>query len=223
MKYPLKAAAMAALVFLPAFFPPAALDFKVKVRLAPMARSYQPPSLGRRQGWLAISNRDWFGYTLVVGGGDKLFLHRDNAGAPGVSIPSGTTVTVALNRDNYDLFGSGPGRLRVRIRESRTTTLSLEPFGYVGGTGLLGVVNDGDRVDNGTLFESPPEVVVVRPPVIVAPPRPPPGFNRPPAYRPPPPPPHRPPGRPDGRPGRPGGRDRDDGWNLIFNFGGKKK
>lgn len=183
-----------------------ALDVRAQIRLAPVTRSHRPPSLGRRQGWLTVSNRDWNSYTLAISG-DDLFLHREGAGAGGVSIPSGTTVTIALGKDTYDLHGEGRERLKVRVRESRTTTLSLEPFGYVGATGLTGVVNDGDRVDQATLFASyaPPVVVQPRPPVIV----------RPPAHRPRPP---SPPGRHD-RPGnRPGGK-RDDGWSLIFNFG----
>jgi hypothetical protein len=191
-----------------------ALEVKAQIRLAPLTRSHRPPSLGRKQGWLTVSNRDWNPYILTING-DDLFLRRDGGG--GVVIPSGATVTIALGKDTYDLHGEG-GELKVRIRESRTTILSLEPFGYVGSTGLTGVVNDGDRVSKATLFNSfsPPVVIHPPPPIIVRPPadRPPPAVVRPPAHR---PPPH---GRPE-RPGnRPGGK-RDDGWSIIFNFGKK--
>jgi hypothetical protein len=199
-----------------------AVDFRARIQLAPIGRSQHPPALGRQQGWLTISNRDWSAYSLAVNG-DNLFIYRENLGGGGIIIPSGASVTIALGRDTYDLRGGGPERLKVRIRNSRTTTLSLEPFGYVGAAGLTGVVNDGDRVTSGVLFsESHGGPIVVRPPpIIVAPP--PPVVIRPPAHRPPAvvrPPAHRPPAhRPPGN-NRPGGR-RDDGWSLIFNFGKK--
>ena len=214
-----KYAAMAGLAFmLSALIAPEApaLEVKAQVRLAPLTRSHRAPALGRKQGWLTVSNRDWNSYTLAING-DDLFLRREGSGAGGVVIPSGTTVTIVLGKDTYDLRGEGGERLKVRIRESRTTTLSLEPFGYAGATGLTGVANDGDRITQATLFNSyvPPVVVQPPPPIVV----------RPPAHRPPPSPPHghgRPgPNRPGNRPGnRPDGK-RDDGWSIIFNFGKK--
>lgn len=183
-----------------------------EVAFAPLSRSYSPPPLSRRQGWLTISNRDWHSYSIGVDG-DNLFLYRGDSGFRGMVIPSGTTISIALKNDTYDLYGSNPDKLRVRIREGRTTTLSLEPFGYHGNTGLVGVVNDGDRVRNGVIFDSYATTVVVpHPPVVVAPPPPPPVIIHRPPYR----PPHRP-VPPPSRPPRPGGRD--NGWNIIFGFG----
>lgn len=206
----------------------------VQVTLAPLGRAYgAPPPLGRKQGWLTISNRDWQSYSLAVGGDDKLFLYRSGHGYGGINIPSGATVTIALEKDNYDLYGDNSDRLKVRIREGRTTTLSLEPFGYTGQAGLMGVVNDGDKVRNEVLYqEYRPPVVVQRPPVvvqrpptvIVERPAPPPVIiNRPPivvgrpSHRPPPPRPGYGPGY-----GHGGRRDKDKDWGFSFSFGGRR-
>ena len=223
-KLPIAALGLAAAMFLPMMPAAEAGGPRIQVTLAPLVKSHHPPALGRRQGWLSISNRYWSGYTLATAPGGKLFLYREGQGQGQIFIPSGTTVTVALEKDTYDLYGNNPERLKVQVREGRTTTLSLEPFGYAGANGLTGVVNDGSRVRNGTLFDSYATPVVIRqppppPPVIVMPPAhrppPPPVIIRPPAHRPPPPPPPPPPPRHNSR-------DRhNDGLNLIFNFGKK--
>ncbi len=192
----------------------------VQIQLAPLSRSYNPPPLGRKQGWLVISNRDWQDYTMNIDyNSEKLYLYRAGEGWGSVHIPSGTSITIALNKNTWDLYGKTDSRLKVRVREGRTTSLSLEPFGYQGSAGLNGVVNDGDRVRNEVIFESyappvvvrpaprPPTVIVEQPPVVVH--RPPPVVVRPPAHRPPPPPPRRP---PHGRPGR------DKGWGFSLFF-----
>lgn len=204
-----------------------------EVTLAPVGRHYgSPPPLGRKQGWLTITNRDWNPYTLVVNNKDKIFLYRAGDGRGGMLIPSGTTVTIALEKDTYDMYGSSSEKLKVRIREGRTTTLSLEPFGYVGSTGLRGVVNDGERVRNEVLFDAyaavivepappttvivnrpppPPPVIINRPPVVVhrpPPPGRPPHYYRPGHGRPPPPPPPR----------RP--HHKKDGWGFVFGISG---
>lgn len=238
MKRGLLAVAVAVLAAILANPPSAgAAGVAVQINLAPLSRSYSPPPLGRRQGWLAVSNRDWVPYSLVVNGKGNLALYRADSGFGGVVIPSGTTVTLALEKDTYNLYGNNPERLQVRIREGRTTTLSLEPYGYAGNAGLIGVVNDGDRVRNGTLFDvyAPPPVIVTpaQPPIIIAPPPPPPIIVnrppiivRPPAYRPPPPPPYYRPGRPypppppprPGRPYPPPPPPKQDGWGFVFGF-----
>ncbi|MCL2000683.1 MAG: hypothetical protein FWG74_04540, partial [Planctomycetes bacterium] len=174
---------LACLAVIPAVLPKAgAGTVQVNVNLAPLGRSFSPPPLARNQGWLTVSNRDWTNYSLVVQGNNRLFLYRAGDGFGGTIIPSGATVTIALQKATYDLYGNHPEKLRTRIREGRTTTLSLEPFGFVGQTGLIGVVNDGDRVRNGTLFD------IHVAPVVVAPPPPPGGGVRPPPPPPPPPP-----------------------------------
>ncbi len=199
MKKTMMALALVALVAGFAASPPGWAGQRAQVRMAPLGRVYPVPPLGRKQGWLTISNQDWKTYTLQQGGDDKLFLYREGTGGyGGVVIPSGTTVTIAVEKDNYDLYGNNPDRLKVRVREGRTTTLVLEPFGFVGNSGLVGVVNDGERVRRGTLFDTytttvvvpapppPPPTVIVQPP---PPPPPPPVIIRPPVRRRPPPPP----------------------------------
>lgn len=193
-------------------------DFGVRaeVTFAPLGRSSSFPPLGRRQGWLTITNRDWQAYSVVFDRGDRIFLYRANSGMGGMVIPSGTSVTVALERDTYDVFGDTGNRLRVRVREGRTTTLSLEPFGFVGNTGLVGVSNDGDRVRRETLFYARSNTIVIpAPPVIVNRPPPPPIIVRPPAFRPPPPRMRYHPG-----PGRRPPPPRRDGWGFGVHFGG---
>lgn len=200
---------------------------------APIVKVYSPPPLMHKQGWLEVSNRDWIDYTLTRGKDDRLFLSRGAIQrGGGIIIPSGATVALALEKDDYDLYGESPEKLKVDVREGRTTTLSLDPFGPVEYSGLTGVVNDGKRVRSSTLFESrQPPVVVVQPappPVIVqpaprpvyvqpapvvvvrpAPPPPPPVIVRPPpvVVRPAPPPPPPPPYR------------RDKGWGFSFFYG----
>lgn len=215
------------------------------VTMNQLRRSHAVPPLGRKQGWLAISNYDWQDYSLDISK-DNMYIREGAYG--GIRIPAGATITIALEKDSYDLRGSTSDKLKVRVREGRTTTLSLEPFGYVGATGLNGIANDGDRVRQETLIDSYASTVIVAPPVhrpppavIVerpAPPPPPPVIiNRPPVIHPPAhrPPPHRPgPGYGPG-PGRPGpghGPDRPgpgpghrppppkkDGLSILLNFG----
>ncbi|MCC8109731.1 MAG: hypothetical protein LIQ30_11960, partial [Planctomycetes bacterium] len=79
-----------------------------EVRLAPLGRSMAPPSLGRKEGWLTISNRDWQDYTVRVekervfvtpGGGYRQYGYTGGYGE--VTVPSGSTVTLAVEKDTY--------------------------------------------------------------------------------------------------------------------------
>lgn len=221
--------AMLAAVFLAATAASTAMAAAyVEVTLAPMSRSHRPPPLGKRQGWLTISNRDWRSYTVVVTGKDKIYIYRDNAPRRGgVTVPSGTSVTLALEKDTYDIYGSHSDKMRVRIREGRTATLSLEPFGRKGRSGLRGVISDGGRSHNSILFDAyverpgpshqrpghsgkptppPPPSVIVRPPVAHKPPPTPPG--KPGGHKPPPP--------QQGKPGKPGKPDKNDRWDNVY-------
>lgn len=197
------------------------INVQAQVTLAPRGRVHSPPPLGRRQGWLTITNLDWQPYSAVITGKDKVYLYQGATGYGGIMIPSGATITLALEKETYDLYGNNSDKLKVKVREGRTTTLTLEPFGFVGATGLRGIVNDGDRIRDGILFDAyvAPPVVVQRPPqvIITQPPPPPPPpviITRPPPHR-PRPPAHRPP------PPRPGHGGRNDGWGFTFNFGGR--
>lgn len=211
-----------------------------EVRLAPLGRSYAPPHLGHKQGWLSISNRDWQDYTWVENKKGRATLYEGRMGYPGaVYIPSGTTITIAVEKDTWEIMGNTNDKLKVKVREGRTSTVSLEPFGYSGNNGLRGISNDGDRVRDEVLFDAyvppvivqqPPTVIVERPapppviierpapPVIIERPAPPPVIvHRPPVvvHRPPPVihrPPPPPPPRPSHRP------HRDKGWGFNFGF-----
>lgn len=194
----------------------------VEVTLAPLSRSHRPPPLGRRQGWLTISNRDWQSYTVVANKG-KIYIYRDSSHRRGgVVIPSGTSRTIALERDTYDVYGSHSDKMRVRIHEGRTSTISLEPFGRRGHSGLRGVITDGGKGRRGTLFDAysskpsqhrpgpqpkpqpgkntppPPPVIINRPPVVNhQPSKPGPGG----------------PGHNSGKPGKPGNQDK---WGPVY-------
>lgn len=206
--------------------PANALAAGAEVRLAPLGRSYAPPHLGSKQGWLSISNRDWQDYTFVENKKGRATLYEGRMGYPGgIVIPSGSTITIAVEKDTWEIMGNTGDRLKVKVREGRTSTVSLEPFGYAGNSGLRGISNDGDKVRDEILFDvymappvviQQPPVVVQRPPtVIIERPAPPPVIvhrspvvvHRPGPPRPPPPPP-RPPSRPH----------RDKGWGFNFGF-----
>lgn len=223
-------AVLAVLLALTAFAP-AATVVQSQVTLAPVGRAMRPPPLGRKQGWLTITNRDWIPYTFVYAGGRKYYIYRADVNRGGTTLPSGVTVALAIDKDDYSLYGPSGHKLNVKVREGRTTTLSLEPFGYAGSTGLNGVVNDSERVRTAVLIDAlravvvappPPTVVVNRPPpppppvIITRPPPPPPPvvITRP---APPPPPPviiTRPgPSRPNIYGGASG-----DGWGFVFGY-----
>ncbi|MCD8351734.1 MAG: hypothetical protein LUC93_14090 [Planctomycetaceae bacterium] len=194
----------------------------VEVRLAPLRQSYAPPPLRSKQGWLSISNRDWEDYTFVESKKGRASLFRGRQPyTGGVVIPSGATITIAVEKDTWEIQGETGDRLKVKVREGRTSTVTLEPYGYAGQTGLRGISNDGERVRDEILFEAyvqqqvvvrpaPPTVIVERPapPVVIA--RPPVIVNRP-SHRPPP------------RPSRPSSRPHNDkDWGFSFNFGSRR-
>ncbi len=208
-----------------AFAVPARAEaLEIEVNLAPLARSYAPPAIHGKQGWLAISNRDWQPYTVVIEKKGRASLYQGSQSYPGMEchvIPSGATMTLALEKETWEFRGNNNDELKVKIREGRTATLSLEPFGPAGNTGLRGTTNDGDKVRTEVLFNNyyAPPVIIQSPAIIAAPPPPPVIVTRPPVivHRPPPvvydygrPPHHRPP--PRRRP------DRHDDGGLHFNF-----
>ncbi len=190
---------------------PAGRAAAAEVRLAPLRHSYAPPHLGRKQGWLSISNRDYEDYTFVETKKGRASLYRGRQPyTGGVVIPSGSTITLAVEKDTWEIQGETGDRLKVKVREGRTSTVSLEPYGYAGQTGLRGISNDGERVRDEILFESyvQPQVVVrpAPPTVIVERPAPPAVIVRPPVVV----------GRPSHRP------HNDKDWGFSFNFGSRR-
>lgn len=190
-----------------------------RIELNTITRQYAPPPMGRKEGLLAVSNRDWNDYTMVVTKKGRISLYRGDsayAGYRNYRLPAGTTVYLALEKDTWQINAENTDRLKVKVREGRTSTLSLNPFGFRGNTGLMGVTNDGDRVREEVLFDNYSRPVVVQPPTVVVPPPPPTIITRPPVIvadpyyryhrRPPPPPP--PPRR----------HHRDDSWGFSFGF-----
>lgn len=185
-----------------------------RIELNTIDRQYAPPPMRRKEGLLAVSNRDWDDYTMVVTRKGRISLYRGDsfyAGFKNIRIPAGTTVYLALEKDTWSVSAENTDRLKVKVREGRTSTLSLNPFGFVGNTGLMGVTNDGDRVREEVLFDNFTQPVVVQRPTIVAPPPPPTIITRPPViierphpiYRPPPPPRR---------------HHRGDSWGFSFDF-----
>ncbi len=201
--------------------PSEAAAAQVEVRLAPVSRTYAPPPLGRKQGWLTIVNRDWKPYTVSIMKKGRMALTEGEIHGGGTIIRSGQSVTMAVEKDTWELFGSSGGKLKCKVREGRTSTISLEPYGYANSAGLRGVSNDGEDVRAEVLVEAyaPPPVVVQRPPVVVERPV---IVERPVVVAPPPPViVHRPPvvvHRPYHRPPPPRRRNRD-GWDFTFGFG----
>jgi hypothetical protein len=209
--------------------PASAGALEVDVRFAPLATTYAPPAIGSKQGWLAISNRDWQPYTIVIEKKGRASLYQGSQSYPGMEsyvIPSGATTTLALEKDTWEFRGNNNDKLKVKVREGRTSTMSLEPFGPAGNTGLRGVTNDGEKVRNEILFNNyyEPPVVIQPPTIIAAPPPPPVIVTRPPVVV------HRPPvviydhrHRPHDHHRPPlyrnrGGDRRGGGLNFHFNF-----
>ena len=132
------------------------------------------PALYEKQGWLSISNRDWQPYFLIVNESDeKMYLSRNNNG--GTVINPGENVVLNIRRNGYKLYGDTGEKLEVKIRENLTTTLSLEPFGVFGNSGLTGVATDRGKIKSQVLFAPyvPVQRVIVEPaPVVIAPPPP---------------------------------------------------
>lgn len=141
--------------------------FPVQVTLS----SAMPPRYDK-EGWVSISNRDWMPYYININAGDKrMFLSRNPNG--GFEIQSGQNISVNLRKNTYKLYGDSGNKLEVKIRENEVTTLSLEPFGVFGNSGLTGVAVDRDKVRSEVLvnnYTPAPTVIVERPPVVVVPP-----------------------------------------------------
>lgn len=189
-----------------------------RIQLNTISRQYAPPPMMRKEGLLAISNRDWQDYTMVVTRKGRISLYRGDASYAGYRnfrLPAGSTVYLALEKDTWEVSAENTDRLKVKVREGRTSTLSLNPFGFAGNTGLMGVTNDGDKVREQVLFDNYTRPVVVQPPTVVVPPPPPTiitrppvivhdPYRRPPYHRPPPPPPPR--------------RRHGDNWGFSFGF-----
>lgn len=158
-----------------------------QVRLNTIRRQYAPPPMYNKQGLLAVSNRDWTKYTLVVTKKGRLSLYRGDTGYAGYEsypLPPGSTVYLALEKDTWEITAENRDRLKVKVREGRTSTLSLNPFGFRGNTGLMGVTNDGERAREQVLFNNYTQPVFVQPPTVIVPP-PPPTIVRPPVVVPP--------------------------------------
>ncbi|MDR0362105.1 MAG: hypothetical protein LBJ46_05395 [Planctomycetota bacterium] len=144
------------------------------------------PPLYDKEGWLSISNRDYQTYYLQINAKDhRMFLSRHPNG--GVELEPGGNVVLNVRKEGYKLYGDNGKKLEVKIREGETTTLSLDPFGVVGDSGLNVVAVNRDKVRSEALFDShaPAPVVVAPaprviyqpapPPVVIHEPRP--GFN----------------------------------------------
>lgn len=153
-----------------------------QIRLNTIRRQYAPPPMHQKEGLLAVSNRDWKSYTLVVTKKGRLSLYRGDTGYAGYAsypLPPGSTVYLALEKDTWEITAENRDRLKVKIREGRTSTLSLNPFGFRGNPGLMGVSNDGERAREQVLFDNYTQPVIVQPPTVIVPP-PPPTIVRPP-------------------------------------------
>ncbi len=139
---------------------------------AEVAMSSAYPALYHKEGWLSVYNRDWTTYYLSINvDKEKMFLSKVPNG--GMAIDSGQNVIVNIRKHDYKLYGDSGKDLKVNVREGETTTLSLNPFGVFGNSGLTGVATDRDKVRSEVLFYaySPaPTVIVEQPPVVVQPP-----------------------------------------------------
>ncbi|MDR1535398.1 MAG: hypothetical protein LBU64_09925 [Planctomycetota bacterium] len=168
------------------------------------------PPLREKEGWLSIFNHDQLPYFISANVKDeRLFVSRhDNGGVP---INPGQNLALSLRKNGYKLYGDSGRDLTVKIREGETTTLSFNPFGVAGNSGMTGVSTDREKTRSEVLFspyEPPPAVIVQEPPVIIQEAFPPPILvvpDYPGYYRRPPPPPF-------------GGRRGGRGGGFHFQF-----
>lgn len=127
-----------------------------------------------KEGWLSISNTDLRTYYLSVDAKAKrMFLSAEPNG--GYEIPPGENRAINTRKEEYKLYGDSGSDLKVRVRESEVTRLSLVPFGVVGNSGLNGIVRDRERTRSEVLIANyvpVPQVVVQPAPVVVVPARP---------------------------------------------------
>lgn len=156
--------------------------------ISPVAITSSTPYPPRydKEGWVSVSNHDWQPYYLSVNPGNKrMFLSKFPNG--GMEIPSGGAVVMNLRKETYKLYGDTGEDLKVKVRENETTSVSLNPFGVFGNSGLTGVSVDRDKSRSEVLFGNyvpPPAVVIQEAPVVVVPPPPPPVYyHRPHYYR----------------------------------------
>lgn len=123
-----------------------------------------------KEGWLSIFNRDWVPYYFNIDQGAKrIFVSRVPNG--GIVVQSGENLPVNLRKEEYKLYGDSGRELKIKIRENESTSLSLNPFGVFGNSGLTGVATDRERTRSAVLFDAyvptPPTVIIESPPPAV--------------------------------------------------------
>ncbi len=162
------------------FFPNMAFASDKAIIPLPVTMEYTTPAMGSRQGLLTIHNVDCRNYRLVINYKEhKLFLYGEWQTIQGIQVPSGSSLTIAMDKDTYSLRTANSESLKVKIRKGRITTLSLQPFGTANFCGLLGMVDDGENTRTETLFrqgEIASSVAIIQPkvvsPLVVAQPSP---------------------------------------------------
>jgi hypothetical protein len=127
------------------------------------------PPLRDKDGWLSISNYDSMTYHLLVSEGEKrIFVSRNPNG--GLAVGPGRNEIINLRKHDYKLYGDSGRDLKVKVRKGETTSLSLNPFGVVGNSGLIGVAVDREKTRSETLFDvysPPPPVIIQAAPAII--------------------------------------------------------
>lgn len=128
-----------------------------------------------KEGWLSIFNRDWVPYYFNIDPGAKrIFVSRVPNG--GITVQPGENLPVNLRKEEYKLYGDSGRELKIKIRENESTSLSLNPFGVFGNSGLTGVATDRERTRSTVLFDAyvpAPTVVIEQPPTVIVEPAPP--------------------------------------------------
>ncbi|MDR1518714.1 MAG: hypothetical protein LBU23_01025 [Planctomycetota bacterium] len=122
-----------------------------------------------KDGWLSISNYDSTTYYLMVSESEKrIFVSRNPNG--GLAVGPGRNEIINLRKHDYKLYGDSGRDLKVKIRKGETTSLSLNPFGVVGNSGIIGVAVDREKTRSETLFDvysPPPPVIIQEAPAII--------------------------------------------------------
>lgn len=147
-------------------FPAEAAASYAEVQLAPISQTYAAPSLGRRQGWLTIVNRDWKSYTVNIMQNGRMAITAGEVYG-GTVVHSGQSVILAVEAETWEVYGSSGAMLKCKVREGGGSMISLEPYGYANNSGLRGVSNDGENVRSEILIHNYSQPVVIQRPSVV--------------------------------------------------------
>lgn len=111
-------------------------------------------SADKNDGYLVIVNNDNSEMSLDINVDSRtIYLRRDRSGQGMFTLPEGGEFPVRVRKGDYKLYWGVGSHVQVKVRSNQTTTLAFDAYGR-NGDGLRAVVNDGERLNEYTLYES---------------------------------------------------------------------